>query len=45
MKSKCALSLGGGAHLSDVFTLLQVGDPGAKATAESVKVIFDRFQF
>ena len=23
MKSKCALSLGGGAHLSDVLTLLQ----------------------
>ena len=33
MKSKCALSLGGGAHLSDVLTLLQAGDPGAKAMA------------
>ena len=44
MKNKCALLLGGGAHLSDVLTLLQAGDPRAKAKAESIKVVFDRFQ-
>jgi len=44
MKSKCALSLGGGVHLSDVLTLLQAWDPGAEATAEGIEVVFDRFQ-
>ena len=44
MKSKCAMSLGGGAHLSDVLTLLQVRDPGAEATAEGIEVVLDRFQ-
>jgi hypothetical protein len=44
MKIKCAMSLGGDAHLSDVLTLLQAWDPGAKATAEGIEVVFDRFQ-
>ena len=44
MKSKYALSLGGGAHLSDFLTFLQAGDPGAKAMAEGIKVVFDRLQ-
>ena len=45
MKSKCTLSLGGDAHLSDVLTLLQAGDPGTKAAVEGIKVVLDRFQF
>jgi len=44
MKSKCTLSLGGDAHLSDVLTLLQAGDPGTKAAAEGIEVVLDRFQ-
>ena len=32
------------AHLSDVHTLLQAGDPGTKAAAEGIEVVLDQFQ-